>query len=230
MAVVTRLTVVLLFLAAGSCSIFGMPSDLLEILRDLEILVSERSDQILIAKFREVLARRGTVDVSSLYRKFRIMDDDGSQSLSLSEFSKGMSDFSSGLNSDETRELFNVIDKNSDNKVDFDEFVEAGKPPMNEHRLSIVKQAFQKADKNGDGVLTTADLDRVVNVNHYVKYQNGEWSKERVLQEFLKTYDSPTDPDNKVTFEEFVNYYNGVSVNIDNDAYFDLMIRNAWKI
>ena len=36
--------------------------------------------------------------------------------------------------------------------------------------------------------------------------------------------------DGIVTLDEFIEYYTNISANIDNDAYFDLMITNAWNL
>ena len=36
--------------------------------------------------------------------------------------------------------------------------------------------------------------------------------------------------DGIVTFEEFCDYYEGVSCSIDRDDYFALMMKNAWKL
>ena len=38
------------------------------------------------------------------------------------------------------------------------------------------------------------------------------------------------DSDGMVTLEEFIEYYTNISCNIDNDAYFDLMMTNAWNL
>jgi len=36
--------------------------------------------------------------------------------------------------------------------------------------------------------------------------------------------------DGKITEEEWVEYYNNISMSIDDDAYFELMMNNAWNL
>jgi hypothetical protein len=36
--------------------------------------------------------------------------------------------------------------------------------------------------------------------------------------------------DQRVTLEEFIEYYTNISVSIDNDEYFALMINNSWNV
>merc|ERR550532_1014814 len=45
---------------------------------------------------------------------------------------------------------------------------------------------------------------------------------------FMSNYDD--NQDGQITVEDFVEHYNWISASIDNDDYFELMIRNAWHI
>ncbi|XP_023235772.1 calcyphosin-like protein [Centruroides sculpturatus] len=103
-------------------------------------------------------------------------------------------------------------------------------PPMSAGRINLINQAFKKMDRTGDGVITIEDLKGVYNAQKHPKYLNGEMTEDQVFLMFLKSFDCPNNPDGKVTEEEFLNYYAGVSSSIDTDAYFDLMMRNSWKI
>jgi Ca2+-binding EF-hand superfamily protein len=81
------------------------------------------------------------------------------------------------------------------------------KPPMSQNRLSLICKAFEKLDKTGDKVITVDDLKGVYNVKFHPKYQNGEWTEERCLREFLDNFDTEGHKDGVVTYHEFVNYY-----------------------
>ena len=90
--------------------------------------------------------------------------------------------------------------------------------------------AFKKLDKSGDGVITVDDLKGVYNCKKNPKFMSGEKTEEEIFKEFLKNFEIGGHVNGKVTKEEFINYYSGVSAAIDTDVYFDLMMRNAWKL
>ncbi len=54
--------------------------------------------------------------------------------------------------------------------------------------------------------------------------------------EFLETFEMHhsmkhcKDRDSKVDIEEFLEYYTNISVSIDNDDYFALMMNNSWNL
>lgn len=85
-------------------------------------------------------------------------------------------------------------------------------------------------DKNGDGVITIEDLQGVYRVDKHPKYLSGEMTEAQIFRKFLDTFDASSHKDGIVTFDEFLDYYAGVSASIDADIYFDCMMRQCWKI
>ncbi|XP_060640854.2 calcyphosin-like protein isoform X2 [Anolis sagrei] len=183
-----------------------------------------------MAKLRGKCLQRGASGIKGLARFFRILDDNGSRSLDLEEFRKGLNEAGVALDEGEAEEVFHLCDKNKNGTLDFEEFLQALRPPMSKARTEAIGAAFRKLDRTGDGVVTVEDLRGVYDGRQHPKFRSGEWSQDQVFRAFLDSFDSPDDKDGKITAEEFLNYYSGVSASIDSDDYFVEMMKVAWKL
>lgn len=76
-----------------------------------------------LSRLREQLITHGARGIIGLGRKFRIMDDDGSKCLNMSEFRKGLKELGLMVSEQEIAALFAFFDKNRDGSVHYDEFL-----------------------------------------------------------------------------------------------------------
>lgn len=72
---------------------------------------------------RKQLAERGATGILGLSRKFKQMDDDGSNSLSIQEFRNAIKEFGLDFTEAEIAELFNTFDRDRSGTIDYTEFL-----------------------------------------------------------------------------------------------------------
>lgn len=164
------------------------------------------------------------------------MDDNNSGTLDAYEFRKGIKDFQIDIDEKDIDGLFKSFDIDGTGAVDFDEFVRVVVGPMNQFRTQLVQKVFNKIDYNGDGVLGIEDIKGKYDASKHPDVKSGKKTEDEVLKEFLETFEmhhnviNGAKADGRITMDEFIEYYTNISANIDNDAYFDLMISNAWNL
>ncbi|EGR28906.1 hypothetical protein IMG5_167000 [Ichthyophthirius multifiliis] len=189
-------------------------------------------------QFKTKIITRGTRGIYSLRRLFRIIDDDNSKNLSLEEFAKCCKDLRMGLNEQQSQHLFDYFDRDGSGEISYDEFLISIVGEMNRNRKNLIQQVFNKLDRNKNGFIELDDIIGVYNTKQHPDVINGKKHEEEILGEFLDTFEQhhamlngdQSLRNRSVTQEEFYEYYNNVSASIDDDRYFELMIKNAWKI
>ena len=81
-----------------SSNLFGRNAAVLSKQAKVEDVDANANEEQLLLNLRERLAKRGTRGISSIYKKFKIADDNGNGTLDKEEFKKAMHDFRIGMN------------------------------------------------------------------------------------------------------------------------------------
>ena len=191
----------------------------------------------LLMKFREGVARRGCRGIMSLRRTFMIADDNNNKEVDKQEFAKLCKDYRISIDEKDIPKLFDEFDYDRSGSISYDEFLRSVVGEMNEFRMNLVKRAFKIMDKDKSGKINLDDIRGVYNAKFHPDVKKGKKTEDEVLAEFLDTFEehfnmlnSNKSRDGNIDIEEWIEYYNHISMSIDLDEYFELMIKNAWNM
>ena len=161
-------------------------------------------------------------------KKFKIADDDRSGQLDKEEFKKAMHDFRIGLNQQQVARAFDLFDRDGSGGISYDEFLRMVRGEMNPTRKKIALKAFAIMDKDGSGTLDINDIRGTYNAKQHPDVKAGKKTEDEILGEFLDTFEdhwndvkgNPDSRDGRINQQEWLEYYNNVSMSIDRDDYF----------
>lgn len=188
------------------------------------------SSRVVINKLKGVLVSMG--GASGYHRLMQIVKRiDGAQSTGLTsreDLRYALSDFGMpGLSKPEWDTLFERFDVRSNGTVFIMEFMRYLRGGMPLGRKQLVLTVFQRLDHNDAGVLKVETIMQNLDFNSFSGAIEG--GSDTAASEMLESFDQGGDLDGRVTWTEFLNFFAGVSLAIDDEDYFELVMRNAIK-
>ena len=149
-----------------------------------------------------------------------------------------MHDFRIGMNPTQTGRVFELFDRDGSGEISYDEFLRSIRGAMNQTRVNICKKAYSIMDTDRSGQVDINDIRQTYNAKQHPDVKSGKKQEDEILAEFLDTFEDhfcdmkgqEDSRDGIITMQEWLEYYNNVSMSIDNDEYFALMMNNTWNL
>ena len=196
----------------------------------------------LVGHLRYILFQRGPRGLMALKRTFMLLDENSDKKISFAEFEKMFKRYRFNLSEIEVNNLFNHFDKDKSGFIDYSEFLNGITGELNEFRKNILKQVFDKLDKNETGFITVKILRDSYDPKGHPLVRQGKRSEDEILGEFIdileyhfnllneKNEENLDINEIKIDFDEFCEFYKTISVSIEEDKYFEIMVLSEWDI
>jgi calcyphosin len=97
----------------------------------------------LLGDLRESFKSHGARGICGIARSFRIMDDNNSKTLDISEFTKGITEHTLGWSPAQVKQIFDCFDTEKNGQISYDEFLVQIRGPMNTRRQQMCLLAFE---------------------------------------------------------------------------------------
>ncbi|XP_062838811.1 calcyphosin-2 [Anolis carolinensis] len=181
-------------------------------------------------KLREKLSKRGVRIVTGLGKYFRELERKANRVLSKTDFKQALKVFHLEVPAEDFESLWSILEDNNNGNIDYTDFIRAILGEMNEYRKTFVRKAYMKLDYNKTGSVPMIDIKKCYCAKKHPQVLAGNATEEEVKSSFLETLEDACSNPNEVSFSEFEDYYEGLSIGIVDDEDFVNTLRNPWGI
>jgi len=193
--------------------------------------------EIIIMRLRNILSKKGISNLISIETGFRNIDTENEQELDFSTFKSCCDKFNFELTDEECKELFLAFTKEETTKVNYDEFIRILRGELVEKRKNLVENVFKSLDKENRGALSVDELMEKYNPKGSYEFlynkENEENSKKIFEDTFKENHiylNGEDGVDKPVDIDEFLDYYESVSLMILEDVIFKEVLLKSWGI
>ena len=143
------------------------------------------------------------------------------------------------INVDGIQKIFKIFDINNTGYINYDTFFKNIVGYMGRNRQELVRKIYEILKKDENGNIFVYDLKRLFNANKYNEIFGGLKAKEYVYYEFIDNLEIFLNYRNKLynknlsnilDYNDFLRFFDQISMYIDNDNIFEDYIYSCWNI
>nr|XP_020746523.1 calcyphosin-2 isoform X1 [Odocoileus virginianus texanus]XP_020746524.1 calcyphosin-2 isoform X1 [Odocoileus virginianus texanus]XP_020746525.1 calcyphosin-2 isoform X1 [Odocoileus virginianus texanus] len=183
---------------------------------------------------KEQLHKRGVRILTGLGKYLQQLDKEGNGLLDKADFKQALKLFRLEVSENDFESLWLILNSsgngNGDGRADYGEFKRAIIGEMNEYRKSFVRKAFMKLDFNKTGSVSLIDIRKCYCAKKHPQVISGHSTEEEIKSSFLETLKDACNKSDEVSYGEFEDYYEGLSIGIVDDEDFVNIICTPWGI
>ena len=206
---------------------------------DKEEPQEEEQDLIetLIMRLRSLLSKRGLTNMISIETGFRNIDTQNAQELDFSTFKTVCNEFDFQLTEEEIKELFLAFTKEETTKVNYDEFIRILRGELPPNRKELVEQVYKSINEENKEGLNIEEVFGFYNPKGSYEFLYLKDTEENAKKIFENTFNEnhiylngEEGKDKLVDLDEFIDYYESVSLMIQDDDIFREVILKSWNL
>ena len=193
--------------------------------------------EMLVMRLRALLAKRGLSNMISIETGFRNIDTENTQEVDYSTFKTICDKFDFQLNEEEIKELFLAFTKEETTKVNYDEFIRILRGELNPNRKELVEKVFKSLNEENKEGLSIEEIFGLYNPEGSFEFLYLKESKENAKKIFEETFNENhiylNGVEGKiklVDLDEFIDYYESVSLMIQDEEVFREIILKSWNL
>ena len=193
--------------------------------------------EILVMRLRNSLSQKGLKNIISIETGFRNIDIENAQELDYDKFKEACVKFNFDLNEEETKELFLAFTKEETTKVNYDEFIRILRGELPKNRKELVEKVYKDINKENKEGLSLDELFRLYNAKGSYEFLYEKENEDNAKKLFENTFEenhiylNGEEGKNKlVDLDEFIDYYESVSLMIQENNIFREIILKSWNL
>ncbi|XP_066988770.1 crustacean calcium-binding protein 23-like isoform X2 [Macrobrachium rosenbergii] len=181
-----------------------------------------------LEKLRCLILTKGYDSVLQFGKLMRRREREDNHTVTRDEMRAIITEYGVEFSDHEVDDLFSSFDKADMGAINCEEFLIKLRPEMSDARKHVVEEAFNKLADSEDGVISIEDMKHKFDASRHPKVLSKESTEHDTLMNFVANFEGGVHDDGKVTKEEFMDYYSGVSKSIGDDEYFTTVVQNKW--